>query len=69
MNTVERQAEIWSYLASIIWKYRNYVKVYTYEQLTDSTEETLYDISDYLNLNMTIIEYENIKKMNIDEIF
>lgn len=64
-KTVERQAEIWNYLASIIWNNRNKLKIYKYENLTEKTSTVLDDIADYLNVDKSNEDFE-LKNMNID---
>lgn len=63
--TVERQAEIWNYLASIIWNNKKYLKIYRYEDLTENTTEVMDDIASYLCVKPNN-EYKDLKNMNID---
>ncbi|MFW6026940.1 MAG: glycosyltransferase, partial [Candidatus Woesearchaeota archaeon] len=66
-KTVERQAEIWNYLASIVIKNKDNIKIYKYEDLTEKTDLVMKDISNYLGVNFSYDNEKNIDNMNIDK--
>jgi len=61
---LERQAQIWQFYATLIWKLQDRIKIYTYEQITNHTDEVLSDVCRYLNLEKPD-PAEKLKNLNV----
>ncbi|ARA94811.1 hypothetical protein AWN76_017725 [Rhodothermaceae bacterium RA] len=65
-DRLSRMAEVWQYLASILWQHRGRIMVLRYEDLIEAPEATLEKVAQLFGLPVPAIEYP-LSSMNRDD--